>query len=246
MNLFFTFNNIGSIIIKILVYSYFTTKHNEKGREVMKRKHLLAIVMICPILMSCAGNLPETQVTESFACVDYVSELSKEECFLCGENTDLTADYWGQDNIGILNLNTFEILCIPINRYDDHGQLIETAAGYMTSELAEMEKCYVSAWTVPDRGYSHVRLDGVKSVIDAESVQNHLCQDCLEPINKVHLWDGVPAEFAVVNFSERTIHTLTEYCTWFTTGNYCISCEYKDNNNIRLLIIFCPSRYECE
>ena len=55
---------------------------------------------------------------------------------MCGGGIeDLISYYWGQDNLALINLNTFDIMPIAINRYDRlTGQLIEKYAGTMTLE----------------------------------------------------------------------------------------------------------------
>lgn len=46
----------------------------------------------------------------------YASRISKEDCILCSDHGGTAyAEYWGQDNVGVVHLNTFEILPIRIN-----------------------------------------------------------------------------------------------------------------------------------
>ena len=99
----------------------------------MKKLSILVAILIC--LSACAAESPpESQETQGYEHKDFVSDLPQEDCYLCGNGSDpLTSLYWGEDNVGIINLNTFELLRIEINRYDDHGQLIEEVAGYMQS-----------------------------------------------------------------------------------------------------------------
>ena len=49
--------------------------------------------------------------------------------FDCGAGSD--CEYWGEENIAILNLNCFKMLRLEINRYNDQKQLIEEPYGYM-------------------------------------------------------------------------------------------------------------------
>lgn len=185
------------------------------------------------------------QEPTSYVHVDYVSELTQDDCFLCGNGNDsITAHYWGEDNVGIINLNTFEMIRLEINRYDDRGQLIEEAAGYMQTSHLSGEDTYAHAYTHPDNGYSHVQITGVQYSIDRESVQVHLCQSCLDTINGLWFSEDAPAEYAIVSFAERTIRPLMKCYPWFSAGNYGIDCEFKDNGAIDLLIHYCPNRYE--
>ena len=60
----------------------------------------------------------------------YHSDTPSADCYLCGEGIEnLIPSYWGQNNIALISLNTFDIKPIEINRYDGiTGQLIEEYA----------------------------------------------------------------------------------------------------------------------
>ena len=205
-----------------------------------------ALAMLVAILITARISTVREQVPKEYEHIDYVSNITQEKCFVCGEVSEfLGSRYWGQDNVGIVNLNTFELLYLEINRYDDHGSLIEEPAGYMASDgLVDNEtETYVHAYSHPDRAYADVQLTGVKYVIDRDSVQNHLCQNCLDSINGLWFTDQPPAEFAVISFEDRTIQPLLNAHPWFSAGNYGIDCDFKNSGAIDLLIHYCPNRY---
>lgn len=198
------------------------------------------------LLLLCGTAAVKTaQDAREYIHIDYISELSQEECYLCGTvNDSIIASYWGEDNVGIVNLNTFELLRLEINRYDDYGQLIEKAAGYMQSSGMSDDGSYVHAWTYPDNGYASVQISNVEYAIDVDVIQNHLCQTCLDTINDIYFSGNPPAEYAIVSFEDRTIRPLIECYTWFSAGEYGINCEFKENGDIDLLIHYCASRYK--
>lgn len=150
--------------------------------------------------------------------------------------------YWGEDNVGIINLNSFEFVRLEINRYDGKN-LIEEPAGYMQSGGLTGDDCYVYCMTDPDRGYAHVQITGTQNPIDATKIQSQLCQSCLDAVNDACIW-GKPSEYGVVNFADKTIRPLVKEITWFTFGNYGIECNFKDDGDIDLLVVYCPPRYE--
>ena len=206
-----------------------------------------ALVMFLTIFGIAAVSVSWEQVQEprSYVHVDYVTELTQEDCFLCGNGSGpINSHYWGEDNVGIINLNTFELMRLEINRYGDNGQFIEEVAGYMQTSHLSGEDTHAHAYTHPDNGYSHVQITGVQYSIDRESVQGHLCQNCLDTINDLWFSENAPAEYAIVSFAERTIRPLIKCYPWFSAGNYGIDCEFKDNGAIDLLIHYCPNRYE--
>lgn len=148
--------------------------------------------------------------------------------------------------MGIVNLNTFELLYLEINRYDDYGNLIEEPAGYMSSVgLSDKEAdSYAHAYCFPDNAYASVQITGVQYDIDREMIQSKLCQTCLKSINDLWFTDQPPAEYAVISFEDRTIQPLLNAHPWFAAGNYGVDCEFKTDGDIDLLIHYCPNRYE--
>ena len=167
-----------------------------------------ALCMFLAILSMAALSISQEPEPTEYTHIDFVSELPQEDCFLCGSGSDpITSLYWGEDNVGIINLNTFELMRLEINRYNDHGQLIEEA-GYMQTSHLSGENTYAHAYTHPDNGYAHVQITGVQYTINRESVQSHLCQCCLDTINNLYFSGDAPAEYAIVSFAERTIRPL--------------------------------------
>ena len=185
------------------------------------------------------------KISNRYKHVDYISNIAPEKCYICGENKKFSGFfYWGEDNVGIVNLNTFELLRLEIVRYDGRGNRIMQTAGYMSSSsLSDPEsETYVHAFTFPDNDYADVNFTGVKYAVDRESVQNRLCQNCLDSINNLEFTDQPPAEFAILNFKDRTIQPLVTSYTQLSSGNYNIDCEFQNNGKINLLVSYCPGR----
>ena len=205
------------------------------------RRFLCATTALMVLLTACSGpGATETEPT-AYEHIPYVSTITAEECFICGDTQ--SSLHWGEENVGILNLNTFEILRIEINRYES-GVLMETPAGVLQTNGMTCGESNVHATTDPDRGYSHVQIQGELQAIDPKAIQSHLCQACLDEINDMHFGDYPPKEYAIVNFTGKTIRPLIQHTTFFGAGNYGIDCEFKENGNIDLLIFYCPPRYQ--
>ena len=84
---------------------------------------------------------------------------------------------------------------------------------------------------------------GDRKPVDAKAIQSFLCQTCLDKINDMYFGDYPPEEYAVVNFSDKSIRPLIKNTPWFTFGNFDVDCDFEDNGNIDLLIHYCPPRY---
>jgi len=215
----------------------------------MKRIICLLCCLSLLLLSACSDSQPNSSEKKKYEHTPYVSTISKEDCFICGEHlcdehfSPLMVAYSEENNVGIVNLNTFDCLRIEINRYDMNMNLVEEKAGYMSSGGMKCDTDYVHSMTDPDRAYSHVQIKGEKNPIDPEAIQSHLCQDCLDTINDMYFGEFAPEEYAIVHFSEKTIRPLLQNTTWFMCGDFGIDCEFKEDGNIDLLIHYSPVRY---
>ena len=209
-------------------------------------RKLVGLILVFLLLLTACSNGEQPSISKKeYEHIPYVSDLSQEECFVCGENPNHpTSSYWGEDNVGILNLNTFEVLYIEINRYDDNGQLIEETAGYMQMHSMSNGESYVHSSDNPDRGLSSIQIQGDRKPVDAKAIQSFLCQTCLDKINDMYFGDYPPEEYAVVNFSDKSIRPLIKNTTWFTFGNFDVDCDFEEDGDIDLLIHYCPPRYK--
>ena len=206
-----------------------------------------AIAMLITLILIANISTTNEPKNDEYEHIDYVSAITQDDCFVCGNSTkDPMSLHWGEDNVGIVNLNTFEMMRLEINRYGDHGELIEEQAGYMSSiGLIDKEAdTYAHAYCFPDNAYASVQITGVRYDIDREVIQGRLCQTCLDTINEMWFGGNAPAEYAIVSLEERTIRPLVQCYTWFGSGNFGIDCEFKENSAIDLLIHYCPNRYK--
>lgn len=202
-----------------------------------------AVVMFLALLVaaniSAAAKNDDPQTYEH---VDFASKIEKSQCFVCGNGSDYSC--WGEDNIAILNLNTFEMHCLEINRYDEKGEQILEKSGVMTTGGMSEKDTYVHCFVFPDNGYASVELKGLTYSINREMVESKLCSDCLDAINGTWFGDNPPAECAIVNLKERTIDLLVDSRPWFSAGEFGIDCEYKEEGDIDLLVHIISNRFE--
>ncbi len=169
--------------------------------------------------------------------VDFISAIDRADCYLCGT-------HWSEDNVAILDLNTFQMHRLEINRYGDKGEPITTLAGYLQTGIMETENGWLNSMTFPDRGYASVQIRNVTYEINRASVENHLCQSCLNTINDMWFSGDPPAEFAVAQPAAAEFRPLIKNSTGFQIGDYYVDCDCKENGNIDLLIAYLPVRFE--
>lgn len=201
-------------------------------------------VLLAVIANIQAATAPQL---EEYEHIDYVSNITEAECYVCGDSgyTDASA-YWGEDNIGLINLNNFDLLYLEINRYREGRELIQEPAGVMLScgIMDEESETYAHAYVFPDNAYANIQITGVKYAIDCDLIQSKLCQTCLDFINSLWFTTQPPAEYAIISFEDRAIQPLLNAYPWFAAGNFGIDCEFKEDGNIDLLIHYCPNRYK--
>jgi len=154
--------------------------------------------------------------------------------------------YLGEDNVAILDLNTFEFLRLEINRYDMEKNLIEEKAGFMQFGIKKFQDgTSMSFNTSVDRGYSDVTVTLNKtSVLSFNSVSSYLCSGCLTGLMNRYTYIEEHWNIALLNFKDKTVRPLEEYITRFGTSDFIVKSTYdKETNKISLLIWYSPLRY---
>ena len=212
----------------------------------MKRVLLVLLMLAMFLFPGCATEQSGTASAEA----PYTSDTSSEDCYLCGGGAEnlLPSFYWGQDNIALLSLNTFDIVPIEINRYDRlTGQLIEEYAGTMTLGGGGSIDGGFSANLMidDDRGFAHGTLNfWDDETLDINKAAEFLCEDCLNnilPSQSVQCF-GV----GVIHFNTKEIRVFEKQLSGFGLGDFYVDCNWfdKDGSKMSILIFYCPIRYK--
>ena len=181
----------------------------------------------------------------------YFSSTSTEDCYLCGGTESPLSPYWGQNNIALFSLNTFEVKLLEINRYDrTDGRLIEEYAGAVSFVVGSKSGGFsASLIQDSDRGYATGSVDfHSDEVLDISKAANLLCVDCLNEIlpSQVDRCFGVGA----VNLATGEARIFEERLGGFTLGDFYIDCDLQDmdtdTQRMDIIIFYAPIRYEKE
>ena len=205
----------------------------------MKKSILFAIAGVVVIFLTAGVYIVRHRLPPAYEHRNYISAITSQACYVCGTNAaSPILSHRGEDNVGIVNLNTFDLLHLEINRYDDHRNQIEEPAGFLSTDrlLYAQTKTYIHAFCDPDSLYACVRFSGVQYAIARDSVETRLCQNCLDSINQPSSVGSPPAEFAVIGYEDGTIRPLLCSCTRFSLGNFSVDCTFEDTGKIELLI----------
>lgn len=223
----------------------------------MKLKYILVIIIVF-CLSAVFFNYfllykePEETTEDGSSYLEnqnYDSPTQKEDCYVCGSNPESTlTPYWGEHNIGLINLNTFECCRFEINRYDEALNIIEKQQRYnilRTSGLSNSDGSIISYTLDSDRGYMSGTITlNENSFLELEKLQSYLCSQCLTGIMNKYLHDEKHWDIAVVDFLTKEIHPLYNNVSGFLRNDYKVDCIYdEDRNMIDFQAFYCPIRF---
>ncbi|MCI8566932.1 MAG: hypothetical protein HFI39_11560 [Lachnospiraceae bacterium] len=226
----------------------------------MKRewKGILGIMVLALFLNAClaakreqGGNggpeKPEGLAEHAGADGNNSSGVRPEECFWCGETGAEAAPYWGQENVGFISLNSFEIAYVGINRYDDFGGRVNEHAGGTMVRLEHAGEDGFSAFIFEntDRGFADgtITLNEDASLHAAQAAQ-HVCKDCMERLYEMGA-DEEACGVGIVNFATGEYRLLRPDGGGFDFGDFYVFCDFRDgkkDGEMGFLIMHCPVR----
>lgn len=170
----------------------------------------------------------------------YASCVSRDDCYLCSG----IGEYEEQNNVGIISLNTFQLLPVEINRYEK-GQLIEENTGSMLALFHNSQDDGFSASLLlhADRGRATASVSfNADEKLDFANTAQHLCAEHLG-----ELADGLYSNaygVGIVNFSAKKLYVICDGTLGFESGDYYIDCRLKEDGlGADLLIVYTPLRY---
>lgn len=215
----------------------------------MKRIAAIALVVLALCILGYGAFRNASAGTASEKIV-YSSEVSAEDCCLCGNGVieDMIPFYWGQNNIALISLNTFEIKPIEINRYDIDGKMIEEAIGAVSFGGGASKDGGFSATVLLDydRGYATGSMEfHDDKTLDVDKAAAFLCAECLNEI----LPQDTAQCFGVgaVNLATKEIGIFNRCVTGFGLGDFYIDCNLEESSRgsykMDLFIVYCPTRY---
>lgn len=178
------------------------------------------------------------------------NDAASTDCPLCGGNEENSyQSLWGQDNIALVSLNSFDITTIGINQFDSEGKLREEYAGVLSFAGGGGKDGGFSAHLLVDygRGYADgtVELNN-DAAFDYEKISSRLCEDCLEKLEFYRAENC--AGVAAINLKTKEIRVFEKDFTGFGLGDFYLDFDFEEGSDgedeIDLLILYCPVRYE--
>lgn len=187
--------------------------------------------------------------------IRYESDTLKTECKLCNGGKDTLLEiYFGQENIGIISLNSFEVNYMEMNPYDDDGNLLTKTDSYGSTQRCSHGKNEFSTYISEniDRGFASgsITLRGDENM-DLKKAASFLCEDCLNEIMKSCWKEENTYGVGVINFKTKEIRLLEPQVRAFTIGDFYFtygtekqeSQDEEESKKIEFLTFYCPGRY---
>ena len=201
---------------------------------------LLLLFMFVLIIIRCGTTQSAgASYTADSEEPTYFSNTSPEDCYLCGGGIEsLIPDHWGQNNVALFSLNTFEIVPLTINRYDRTGQLLEGPTGTASFGIGGSVTGGFDANFFQDYDNGHaigmVTFYNDKK-LDVSKTANFLCENCLNEIlrQKTENYLGV----GTLNLATKEVRVFEENIRSFRLGDFYIDCrlfEHKERMNISI------------
>lgn len=192
----------------------------------------------------CLGLLLLLIITSGFvvyACSGSIQE-EKNKCYLCGDG-GLMGYYKRFDSIGLLNVNTGQLMDIPIFDYEDDGKTLKEERGSSTMYNSSGKgRSTVVISTGGTRRIGNVTiLPGDNSNLDETMVDNVLCENCKQLLLKKYedrIGEYIP-DYVFVDFVERTLHPIDKRYGAYFIRDYYLHFDYEEDR-VEVLIFFAP------
>lgn len=199
-------------------------------------------------ITSC--KVPEETETSNYnKDTVYETDVLECDCYLCGTNPDSPmAPYWGQANLGLLNLNTLVCEMFPVNHYDENQDLIAAAVRYASTVTYRGSSDAGSTFrsdTNTNRGFLSISISlNENSVLNLDHIMPHFCTNCLTLIMNDYTYADNKPHVAIVDFQNRQIKPLDRTVSYYLYGDYRINSVYKEkSHSIYLNAFYCPERF---
>ena len=204
---------------------------------------LFAVLFLIVSLTGCASSdAPcDSKVTENTSSTD---------CPLCGDNEENSyQSLWGQDNIALVSLSSFDVQPIGINQFDAEGKLREEYDGVVSFAGGEGKDGGFSAHLLVNygRGYATgtVELNN-DAAFDYEKVSSSLCADCFKKLEFYRAENCVGV--AAIDLQARELRVFEKDYKGFGLGDFYLDFNFEQGSDgedeMNLLIVYCPVRYE--
>ena len=213
---------------------------------------LLGCFTACGTPQSAPQSAPCPTPAACAAPPDYSFAVPAGQCAVCGTCPQLSIGaLWGHENIAFLDLNTFAVLELPINRYAPRGPLLQQPAGCSAVVSASLGGADLTFVATPDRGMASGWLEWqAPARLCPQQAGQFLCEACLRALAG-NAQEEMPLALAAVHLGEKRIVPLSEADSLFQMGDFFVHCPQLAQTletpptagRAGVLVCLCPPRY---
>lgn len=227
----------------------------------MKQRALFLTVLITCLLYGCGQSKASAESAIQHEKTEYelsvTSNVSKEDCFVCGNG--LMSYYAKKDSIGIIHLNDLSVSDTEVRAFDDDGNEVFQQNGTSTMVNSYGEDCgSVMISGTPNRGYSDAKIYyKTKDEVDFDKIKDSLCQSCLDKVVDFYVDQKNSGDdsrlgttgYCLVDFTTRELYTLSDPYRGYMIRDYLIRYDMEETSAtedtyIDLFVFYAPERME--
>lgn len=179
------------------------------------------ISLICSILLTFVGIFCWPLRLGRDTCYNLEGKDLSTECFLCGNNNNSLMSYYGKfDSIGIVDLQTLNVADSMVRPLNESGE--DTMEEGMSTSLCNYGSGTMTIYSVPEHGYSEIRITEEDNMINYDALRHKLCTKCLHQVQELYEAAdrcGSCKAFALIDFQTRELIGLSEE-TWMKNDYY--------------------------
>ena len=216
----------------------------------MKKKGIIGIMVISMLCTGCIQKTATIAEDESRVYLLSVeSEISQEECYICGNNEKSLMPYYRKSGmLGLVCLNTMNISTLDSRSYSDTGtKIIEDGKINITYSSHGEEECRFQIEGMPRHGIFEGKVTyGEKCSPDFDIIKKNLCQRCLDNVLNMYQyemsWSGLDGRFpevCLVDFKTNELYTLGKCHTGYWIRDYWIHIDHDDDSS-NIMAIYAP------
>lgn len=214
----------------------------------MRKKIIFLLLAVAMILPGCT-KLEGATVEEKDYSMHYTSNISEEECCICGTNNRSMMDYYRKSGmIGLVCLNTMNISSLDNRPYLDGGTEVIDSGNFSISTTAHGEgECRFQISGMPGRGIFEAEVYyGDNSMPDFGMITEFLCQKCLDKVAEMYEdemnWsegEGRFPEVCLVDFATNELYTLGEHHTGYWIRDFWVHLDHGEDKS-DIMVIYAP------
>lgn len=206
------------------------------------------LVFICIVIVFFIILKPLISLSSQAALKEVESDLSKEQCYLCGNNEYSLAPYYKKfKSMGLWNLGTMDICDTRVRTFTEDG-LTETGenGGTMYNHFEDGSSIVITS--MPDRGIAEAQIMyGENNQVNLRAIAKCLCRECLQKIRDIFRDSEESSSncgnIVLLNFETLEIYGLPEKMRGFMVHDYYVHIDHnREKQEVSLYIFYSPRK----